>query len=278
MAHVLIAGAGYVGIELAGILRAAGHRVTGLRRTPPVADHGIAWIAADVAQPDTLAALPHDIDAVVCAMAPAGHREADYRAVYVDGPANLLAALGPRRDRGVLLTSSTGVYGCDNGDWVDEDTPPQPTTATGRVLLEGEWNLLKLCPGATVVRFSGIYGPGRTLLVDRVLARRPVQKEPPAYTNRIHRDDAARVLAWLVSQQLAGARLPECLVASDDDPAPMAEVLAYIAELLDVPPPPAAPAEAGASRNKRCRNDRLRELGYTFLYPSYREGYEDLVG
>ncbi|MBE0565229.1 MAG: SDR family oxidoreductase [Krumholzibacteria bacterium] len=276
MAHVLIAGAGYVGLALARMLREAGHQVTGLKRTPPVADHGIAWLAADVTRPETLTALPRDLDAVVCALAPAGRSEAAYREIYLEGTANLLAAL-PSRDLPLLLVSSTGVYGQDAGDWVDEQTPPAPSTATGRVLLEAEDRVLKARPQATVVRFSGIYGPGRTWLADRVRAGHPVQTDPPAYTNRIHRDDGARVLAWLLSRRLAGDPLPPCLVASDDDPAPLAEVTAWIAELLDVPAPPASPRDPAAGSNKRCRNELLKDLGYTFLFPSYREGYEDML-
>ena len=276
MAHVLIAGAGYVGLALAEILLAAGHRVTGLRRTPPVAGHGMRWLAADVTRPGTLAILPDDLDAVVCALAPSGRGEAAYREIYLEGTGNLLAAL-PARSLPLLLVSSTGVYGQDDGQWVDEDTPPAPTTPSGRILLEAEDRVLAARPDATIVRFSGIYGPGRTWLVDRVRSGQPVQVDPPSYTNRIHRDDCARVLAWLLAQRLAGRELPPRLVASDDDPAPLVEVMGWIAELLDCPAPPAAPRDPSAPRNKRCRNDRLKDLGYTFLFPSYREGYEDML-
>jgi nucleoside-diphosphate-sugar epimerase len=278
MAHVLIAGAGYVGLALADILKAAGHRVTALRRTPPVAGLGLEWVAADVTVPGSLADLPRDIDAVVYAVSPPGRGEQAYRAGYIDGVANLLQAIGPRRDRPFLLVGSTGVYGQSAGEWVDEDTPPDPVTATGRILLDAENRLMAAYPAATVVRLSGIYGPGRTWLVERARARHPVQGDPPSYTNRIHRDDAARILAWLLARQLKGETLPQVLVASDDDPAPLADVLAWIADLMDCPPPPRAPADPDAPRNKRCRNDRLRQLGYTFLYPSYREGYEDMLG
>ena len=276
MAHVLIAGAGYVGLELAGILREAGHRVTGLRRTPPVAGHGIAWVAADVTRPETLAALPDDLDAVVSLLAPAGRGETAYREIFATGTANLLAAL-PDQTLPFLFVSSTGVYGQDRGEWVDEDTPPAPATGTGRVLLAAEDQVLAERPGATVVRFSGIYGPGRTWLADRVRSGHPVQSVPPSFTNRIHRDDCARVLAYLLTLRLAGQDLPSRILASDDDPAPLADVAAWIAELLGCSRPPEAPRDPEAALNKRCRNDRLKGLGYTFLFPSYREGYEDML-
>ena len=276
MAHVLIAGAGYVGLELAGILRAAGHRVTGLRRTPPVEDHGIAWVAADATRPETLADLPDDLDAAVSLLAPAGRGETAYRETFATGTGNLLTALA-KRPLPFLFVSSTGVYGQSRGEWVDEDTPPAPTTATGRVLLDAEDAVLAARPDAVVVRFSGIYGPGRTWLVDRVRAGYPVQSVPSSFTNRIHRDDCGRVLAYLLTLRLTGQDLPPRILASDDDPAPLADVAAWIAELLGCPRPPDAPRDPEASLNKRCRNERLKGLGYTFLFPSYREGYEDML-
>lgn len=271
MAHVLIAGAGYIGLRLAGVLAAAGHRVTGLRRTPP--DTGPAWIAADVLRPETLDDLPADIDAVVSALAPGGRDEQAYHDIYVKGTGHLLDALAGR-ELPFLCVSSTGVYGEQGGEWVDEDTEPAPATPTGRVLLEAEEMVLARRPDATVVRFSGIYGPGRTWLPDRVSSGQPVQQDPPAYTNRIHRDDGAGVLAHLLEHFLGGGALPRRLLATDDDPAPLHEVCAWLAERLDVPDPPPA---TGGSQNKRCRNQRLRNLGYTFLYPSYRQGYESML-
>jgi nucleoside-diphosphate-sugar epimerase len=160
---------------------------------------------------------------------------------------------------------------------VDEDTPPAPTTATGRIMLEAEERVSAARPDATVVRFSGIYGPGRNWLIDRVRSGRPVQADPPSYTNRIHRDDCVGVLAHLLDRSLAGEAVPPVILASDDDPAPLAEVSAWLAGRLGVAPPPAAAADADAPRNKRCRHDRLRNLGYTFRYRSYREGYAHVL-
>jgi nucleoside-diphosphate-sugar epimerase len=267
MAHVLIAGAGYIGLRLAELLAEAGHRVTGLRRTPP--DDGPAWLAADVLRPETLAGLPRDLDAVVSALAPSGRDEQAYREIYVTGTGHLLDAL-PERALSFLCVSSTGVYGRQDGAWVDEDTPAEPATATGRVLLEAEEQVLARRPDASVVRFSGIYGPGRTWLVDRVRAGEPVQADPPAYTNRIHRDDGAGVLAHLLDRALRGEALPPRVVASDDDPAPQHEVADWLAGRLGVPAPPRT---TGGPRNKRCRNTLLRSLGYAFRYPGFRDGY-----
>jgi hypothetical protein len=35
--------------------------------------------------------------------------------------------------------------------------------------------------------------------------------------------------------------------------------------------------EQDAAMNKRCNNERLKALGYQFNYPSYKEGYAELI-
>jgi len=273
VAHVLIVGAGYVGLRLAELLVMSGHRVTALRRIPPTTPDGVHWLTADVLEPATLTDLPDDLDAVVSTLAPTERSEQAYRHIFVTGTGHVLDALAGR-DLPFFFVSSTGVYGENRGAWVDEDTPPRPTTATGGVLLSAEDRVLARRPDATVIRFSGIYGPGRTRLVDLVRSGQPVQNDPPTYTNRIHGDDAAGVLAHLLACGSDGQALPRRLLASDDEPAPLHEVAQWLAHRLGVPAPPAT---AGPSRNKRCRNVLLKDLGYTFRYPSYREGYAEML-
>jgi nucleoside-diphosphate-sugar epimerase len=111
-----------------------------------------------------------------------------------------------------------------------------------------------------------------------VRSGRPVQADPPSFTNRIHRDDCAGALAHLLGRRLAGEVVPPVVLASDDEPAPLAEVAAWLADRLDVARPPDMPTDPAAPRNKRCRNERLRNLGYTLQYASYREGYEHVLG
>lgn len=276
MAHILVAGAGYVGLSLIAKLRSAGHHVTGLRRSPPEFRGAAAWLAADVTRPMTLADLPDDLDLVVSALSPSGRDAAAYRKIFFTGTGHLLTALGDRRPP-FIFVSSTRVYGADDGRWVDEATSPEPACPLGEVLLEAEQQVLDAGPGTCVVRFSGIYGPGRTWLVDRVRRGEPVQYDPPAYTNRIHRDDCAAVLAHLATTALDGGDLPHVLLASDDDPAPMGEVASWLAGRLGVARPPAAPAAPDAPRNKRCRNALLKDLDFEFRYPSYRDGYAPML-
>lgn len=280
MARVLIAGCGDVGSALALRLQQVGHEVWGLKRNPATLPGGIAGIAADLTDPGSLTQLPPRLDYVVYTAAAGGYSEERYRAAYVDGINNVLDAL-QRQDqqlRRVVFTSSTSVYAQHQGEWVDETSPADAPSFSGRCLRQGETALWQGPYPATVIRFGGIYGPGRTRLLDNL--RRGTATcvdDPPLYTNRIHRDDCAAAL-----QHLLELAAPEPLyLGVDDEPAPQCEVLRWLAQRLGVPGPTAvahAVGEAAAMRaNKRCRNRRLRASGFCFCYPSYREGYGALL-
>lgn len=275
MANLLLVGCGDLGAGLAARLVASGHRVTALKRTPPAAPlAGVTYRFADLTQPHTLADLGGPFDQVFVILAPGARDAAAYQALYGAGVDQLRARLAGRVGHWFFV-SSTSVYGQDAGEWVDEDAPAAPTAATAKWLLTAERCLAGTGAPATTVRFSGIYGPGRERLLRQVLAGAPVQYDPPSYTNRIHRDDCLGVLEWLHRRQLAGTGLAPLYLASDDEPAPAGDVARWLAAELGVPAPPAAAAAGG--QNKRCRNDRLKQAGYRFAYPNWREGYRGVI-
>jgi nucleoside-diphosphate-sugar epimerase len=287
--HVAILGCGYVGLELGRQLESAGHSAVGVRRS----DHGLAAIRdagfdavrADVTDPESLASVP-DADAVVF-IASSGGRGADAaREVYVDGLRTAVEHFGGREDAPdqFVYTSSTGVYGDHGGDWVDEETPLDPTTEKTQVLVDAERVALDEAPqhgmDPTVVRFAGLYGPDRYRLT-RYLEG-PVTE---GYLNMIHREDAAGVVRFA----LADAD-EDVLLAVDDEPASKWAFADWLADECGVDRPAkqtvaerieagdlSTPAERRLRTSKRCSNDRLRELGYEFAYPTYREGYRDAI-
>jgi nucleoside-diphosphate-sugar epimerase len=128
-----------------------------------------------------------------------------------------------------------------------------------------------------IVRFSGIYGPGREYLL-RLASQSPeIQQDPPYFTNRIHQQDCVSVLAFLCECHLAGVELEQCYIASDDDPAPMWEVISWLASQMNCQPPGIKTTDDKPDLNKRCNNQRLKALGYTFKYPNYKTGYLELL-
>ncbi len=195
---VLIAGCGDLGTEAGLRFAAAGHRATGWRRHPQNLPDEIAGVAVDLT--GTLPTIAADTSIVVIATAASERSEAGYRSSYLDVVANVLDTIdrdGIRPDQ-VLYVSSTAVYG-DQGGPVGEATPTSPATATARVLLEAEELLHSRRPDAIVLRLSGIYGPGRTRLIDQVTSGKARVPSSSQYTNRIHRDDAAAAIVHLTT-------------------------------------------------------------------------------
>jgi len=268
--RVLIAGCGDVGTALGQAL-AAEHEIWGLRRRPEGLPRAIRPVAADLGDPATLTALPQAIDAVVYLPTPDQRSDEHYRRIYLEGARNLIGALARLRQPPArfVFVSSTSVYGECCGGWVDEDSPAEPGTMTGNRLLEAERAVSRSPFASVCVRFGGIYGPGREALIRRVREKAPCVADSPQYTNRIHRDDCAGVLAHLLSLTSPAP----LYLGVDDEPAAECAVMDFIAERLGLAPVPRAPGDGRRRASKRCSNRRLKASGYRLRYPTYREGY-----
>ncbi len=183
--------------------------------------------------------------------------------------------------------STTGVYGDRGGDWVDEDSPLEPTTARGQRRLEAERSWLRLHREFSLpvhlFRLAGIYGPGRNqLLTVRDGSARRIIK-PGQIFSRIHVEDIAGVIAASIAKPHPGRAYNVC----DDEPCPPQEVVAYAAGLLGLPLPPEIPFEEAElspmaksfyAESKRVSNRRIKaELNHRLIYPNYREGLRALL-
>lgn len=279
MAKILIVGCGAIGYELANTLADAGHDVTGLKRNPPVANQEkFKFVRADIASSTDLEALDADFEHIFFIVSADRSNENSYHDVYETGVDNLLSRLAKSGSQPPwIFVSSTSVYGQNQGEWVDEDSITDPTKSTSLKIVNAEQKLMAHNPANIVVRFSGIYGPGREYLLRMAKQTPSIQQNPAYYTNRIHQRDCVGVLAFLLEQRLAGVSLEQCYVASDDDPAPLWDVMTWMTEKLRCNPPIAKMPENDADMNKRCRNDRLKKLGYQLLYPDYKTGYLELI-
>ncbi|MFF1384572.1 SDR family oxidoreductase [Arthrobacter sp. NPDC058288] len=292
---VLMAGCGDLGTEAGLRFAAAGHRVVGWRRSPAKLPPAIEGVVADLTVPP-LPPVPADTTAVVIAVAAGSPTEAAYRAAYVDGLSNVLDALERDREhdgaaspsplRRVVFVSSTAVYGDADGGWVDESTTPAPGGFSGRIIREAEDLLHRRLLGTgitpVVLRLGGIYGPGRTRLIDQVRSGAATAPAEPRYTNRIHRDDAAAAIVHLCTMT---AEPGPVYLGVDNDPAELGEVQRFLADELGLPRPSSDVSGGGGSAggepsrggNKRCSNALLRSTGFEFAYPTFREGYRAIL-
>lgn len=274
MANILVIGCGDIGYQVALRLHQQGHQVTGLKRSAPAISTPFPIFIADIRLASSLVSLPRGFDAVIFIVAPDSRQAEEYQALYDVGLSHLLAHFAAAEaSPSWLMVSSTSVYEQNCGEWVDETSITEPASATSRWLAAAEKRLWITSERNCVVRFSGIYGPGRDWLLRRAAQGESIQRQPPSYTNRIHSEDCVAVLLFLLEKQLAGVALEPCYLATDDDPAPLWEVMNWLSQQFACSPPSPLLVAPDAPQNKRCRNTRLKALGYRFLYPSYQDGY-----
>lgn len=280
--RLLVAGCGDLGKRVAQrVLSHEGARVWGLRRSASTpADSlpiGLNWLYADLTNPASLAALPADMTHILFAAAPHARTEQDYRALYLHGLQNIARHAKTPALKRILFVSSSAVYAEHGDHWVDECTPVAPKNFNGRVLLEAEQWLTDfgLAQGITTMslRLSGIYGPGRTTLLDRLkLGQLGAPSEPVHWANRIHIEDAAAAVEHLIRLEA-----PQALyLVTDSTPLPLRTLYEDLAKRVGGPIPPesAAPSFVGS---KRLSNLRLRESGFQLKWPDSREGYAELL-
>jgi nucleoside-diphosphate-sugar epimerase len=260
-------------------LAAAGHRVWGLRRSggDVLRQAGIEPLPADIGNPASLRGLPSSYDWVVYCAAASG--AGDYRHVYLEGMGNALNWLAATPPGKFVYTSSTSVYGQNDGSWVDETSPAIPAAESGQILVETENLLLKAArqggfPGV-VLRVTGIYGPGRGYWFKQFVSGEAViEGDGSRLLNMIHRDDVGGAILTALERGEPGAIFNAC----DDEPVSQYDLFAWLAGELGRPLPPQTEPEEPANRrrgatNKRISNRKLRALGWELRYPSFREGF-----
>lgn len=281
MTRLFCFGLGYTALALAELLRGDGFTVAGTTRSPEKAAalraRGIEAHVLDRGRP--LA----DFGA---ALAGASHLLAT---VPPDGAGDPVLDLhGPdlRRHSGILWAgylSTTGVYGDHAGGWVDEETPLAPVGERGarRVAAEAGWAATGL--PLHIFRLPGIYGPGRSVIDQLRQGRAQAIVKPGQVFSRIHVQDLARALGASIARPDPGRIYNVC----DDEACPSVEVQDFACALLGLPPLPRVEFAAAAmtpmgrsfwAESKRVSNERLkREMAFTLLYPTYREGLRAIL-
>ena len=261
----LIFGCGYLGRRVASLLIRRGDVAYGTTRgdqgARSLADLGIQPVIADVTRPETLADLPV-VDRVLYCVGFDRGAGASIREVYVDGfraALDRLLAANPRCP--VVYAGSTGVFGGDDGDWVDEDSPVDPQTESGRACRDAEGLLAAAdCP-SIVLRLAGLYGPGRIMRREGLVRGEPVVGSPDKFLNFVQIDDAAAVAVRALDDVARGDR--ELFLVADGNPVTRAQFYGTAAELLGGPPPsfvapePGSPEAKREGSNKRINNHKL---------------------
>jgi nucleoside-diphosphate-sugar epimerase len=232
-------------------------------------------LQGDVTDPASLQVL-HELkpELILYCVAADAQTDTAYQAQYVNGLANVLATQQQNSAlRHVFFVSSTRVYGQDAGEYLDDTSPLSPMDFGGQRLLEAEQLLKNLACPTTALRLSGIYGPGRLRMIN--LAKSQAWPATNSWSNRIHRDDAAAFIVFLMEHVIAGKAVQSSYIVTDDEPASLHEVLAWLAGQLQIEMP--ANAQQDASTGKRLANGLMRATGYQLKYPNFKVGYQALL-
>ena len=278
--EVLIIGCGFLGEAAAELFSARGKRVLGLVRgaesAAALAGRPFEAATCDVTDPASVEALSPrllNVPLAIYAVSSGRGGAETYAAVYRDGLHRVLECWNPGR---LVFVGSTSVYGQTDGSWVTEESPALPDRETGCILLEAE--RIALAAGGGVARLSGIYGPGRSVLLKKFLSGDAVLEEGGhRWINQIHRDDAAAALV-----RLGDPAVPAGVYnVTDDTPCTQREIYGWMADFLGKPLPPEGPADLERKRgwtSKRIANARMRSTGWAPAFPSYRDALPRLVG
>jgi nucleoside-diphosphate-sugar epimerase len=266
-----------------------------MRRNPLALPADIDAIRGDLCNTeDLLAALDKsNVDAIVTTLTPDHMSDQGYLDSYVAGARALKLALSKTENppRLIVWVSSSGVYSQANGEWVDELSEVIPTSFRGKRLLEAEKIIGSLSTESllgnrrsikpVVVRFSGIYGPGRNRLIHQIKQGKIAAKEPAVWTNRIHSEDCARVIVHLLKRYAQKKSLESLYLATDDKPASAHEMQHWLAKQMGVcilgDSDDKKNRQSAGLSNRRCSNKLLLKTGYKFAFPTFREGYRSLL-
>ena len=311
--RIFVAGAtGALGKRLVPLLVANGHEVVGMTRSPEKVE-SLRAVGADAVVADAL-----DADAVLRAVWEAGPEvvvheltalsgDFDFRKfertfaetnrLRTEGTDHLLAAARAVGARRFVAQSYAGWgYERTGGPAKSEDDPldPNPPAALRRTadairyLERAVLNADDL--EGIVLRYGGFYGPGTSISPggehEKLLRERkfPLVGDGTGVWSFIHVDDAATATLAAIER---GA--PGIYNVVDDEPAPVAEWLPFLAEALGAKPPRRVPkwvgrlaagehavmmmTEVRGASNAKAK----RELGWQPRYSRWREGFRELA-
>ena len=268
-------GCGDLGIRLGKQLAAEGWRVSAVRRrVDPLPDNFNAITGDYTQRADLTGLIDLQPDYVVFTPLPTARDSAGYYQGYA-APVAQMAELGLLSSlKGGVLVSSTRVYAQAGGDCVDESSPLTQTDPLAASIIEAERQFLAVCPGATVLRASGIYGEWPGMLIQR-LQKGLCSPDPDRISNRIHRDDLAGIMAFCLRRLEQGETNDPVYIASDQRPSQVGEVEAWLIQRLGL----SAMKGVATNRlaNRRCSSQLLRSAGYRFSYPDYQTGFSALM-
>ncbi|MGI9269948.1 MAG: NAD-dependent epimerase/dehydratase family protein [Porticoccus sp.] len=295
---VLFAGCGDIGVRT---IRALSDnsiydhwQTLAMRRKPSALPSDIEAIQGDLCDSENFLSIldNSNVDVIVVTLTPDSMSDQGYLDSYVNG-ANVLKSTIKKlsyRPQLIIWVSSTGVYGQSCGEWVDESSVASSKSYRGKRLLEAE-NLVKSISKelvtnnstlikSVVVRFSGIYGPGRGRLLNQIKKGNIASKHPVSWTNRIHVVDCAGIIIHIIDLYSQKKDISNLYIGTDNQPVPAYEIQSWLANHMRVKIEENNEIPKNIDNknvNRRCNNKLIKDSGYNFIFPDFKKGYTPLL-
>lgn len=285
--QLLILGAGYVGRAVGESFQRLGGHVTALTRNSLKADalrnQGFKTIEGEISSGDWHGRIENRPHFVLDCVSSGGGGVEGYRRSYLEGAKSIVQWAKETGQLGHLIyTGSTSVYPQGEGVVVDEMMPTDAPEDRSRILIETE-DTISQWPGCwSILRLAGIYGPNRHYLLDGLNAGNlTVPGSGETMLNLVHRDDI--VDAVLIAFAQPHVATGKVFNVADDGGAPKAEVVRWLSHRLGRTTPEftgkSAPGRRAFMPSRIISNVRIKaELGWSPRYPSFREGYNAILG
>lgn len=196
-------------------------------------------------------------------------RGASYSDTYLGTAQTLAQVLPDTAVQHLIYTSTSSVYGQQQGAEVTEAMPPLPATENGKIIAATEQTLLEAATPqrqVCILRLGGIYGPGRTL--EKIYGRAAGTTRPgkgEQLTNWVHLSDIVGAIDWARQQQLAGIYN----VVQDEIPT-VRELIGRVCDRYHLAPVQWDETQLSTrSYNVRISNAKLKRTGYSFVHPTF---------
>jgi nucleoside-diphosphate-sugar epimerase len=249
---LVIVGSGYTGLRIYQQAIETGWHVFATSRQPQIhlptipTEHRIRF---DLTQPETWVNIPDPAHLLWC-----------FPAVPLNLVRKFLSARTKQPIR-LLVTGSTSAYTPDEHP-ITENTPLK--THVPRVQTE---EYLRSTYGAVIVRFAGLYGPGRHVL-DWI--RKSKIQNTPRWVNLLHVEDAAAICLHALEQASDGTTY----LASDGHPRTWSDICSVASSKWRIAIPPLTQTQHAG---KHVSIYKLRtELKYTLRFPDLYQALEQI--
>lgn len=281
---ITILGCGYLGTALASRCLSEGLSVSALTRNIDTAKSldqlGVSKVVVSNLEDDSWhGELNPEQDHVVNCVGASSPDLDGYVASYVEGQQSAMKWLSQGKASNYLFTSSCSVYPQNGRKLVDETSSCSGVAERGGLLLAAEQ--VSFPPPSTIarsfiLRLAGIYGPDRHLLLEKVKSGTNLEGNADRILNLIHRDDA--VDAILACLQANTSNLGRIYNVSDGNHAPRGQIVTWLAEKLGVDNPRFAEDDEESTPNRKISTNRiLDELGWSPRYPTFMDGYSEII-